>query len=273
MADLTCPHGCEDGWVYVQDCCRACECQREAARARRVEGQRQLTKRKRRQCRKAGVASGRRRRALARGRRTLQGRELPLTWSVRQVTRSEFERLYRRMCARERLPVDTRGLNTAYELYRIEIAAYHAQGQDFETTNGQRQAALLGRGRPRCRRTVQLTRKRLVAMRLIAYCHIRRGGWREGQRDTLRVHVLFRARANCTPPTGTEQAPLRGPICSVWKAGVPPPTAADEVGSPSQAQTHHADGDTPAPARSPGERGVQLAIARRPGPATVDPEC
>lgn len=166
--------------------------------------------------RRGGRASGVKRRQLARGRQTPHARTraqaLSLLHPIRQVTFADFERRYAAFCAQSGIPFDRRGLNTTYELYRVEMAAYRAQGQLFETTNGQRQGALSSRGRPRCRRTVQYTRKRLVAMGLVSYEHMRRGSvtagrWVPGPRkDTLRVELLApgrsRREANCTPPTG-----------------------------------------------------------------------
>lgn len=230
-----CAHGCEDGFLFHVDelgreTASPCPC-RPARIAAATEGaRRSLTKRKREQCRRAGRASGRRRRQLARGKRVLQGHELPLVWSVRQVSRSEFDSLYGRMCEREGLKDDARGRNTVYALYRVEMAAYYAQGQDFETTNGQRETALSSQGRPRCRRTVQRQRKRLELMELVAYRHIRRSGPAciAGQMDTLRVHLLPRARArgdrtlaNVIPPSGAERGPS-GPTRSATTEGVPP---------------------------------------------------
>ena len=168
--------------------------------------------------RRGGIASGIRRRQLAQGRRTPHARSraqaLGLLHPVRQIGAEQFERLYRAMCEREGLTFDRRGLNTVYALYRTEMAAYRAQGQCFETTNGQRQDALRNRGRERCRRTVQRNRKRLEAMGLVSYEHIKRGyvkdgAWRAGARkDTLRVELLPAPcegrvrRANVTPPSG-----------------------------------------------------------------------
>ncbi len=134
------------------------------------------------------------------------------------------------MCAREGCAFDPRGLNTAYELYRVEIAAYRVQGQDFETTNGQRGVALSSRGRPRGRRAIQYNRKRLVAMGLVAYEHIKRGGWRAGQRDTLRVRMCpppARRNANCTPPSGATTLPPGGSVVACRKE-IPPAAPADE---------------------------------------------
>ena len=257
-----CPHGCDElGFLYVEsstpgqaDTAYPCPCRAGRMRTKRAAA---LTKRKREQCRRAGKASGRVRKRLAKRRRTLRGHELPLVWRVRQITRTDFERAYRRMCAKEGLVYDTRGLHTAYELYRIEWAAYRAQGQDFQTTNGQRSRALALRGRARCRRTVQRTRRRLQAMGLLAYTHIRRGGWRPGQKDSLRVHVIPRVctEANVTPLTGAEGDGLRPSTPSALQAGVPPPTAADEVERAPSASVTTSEGAPSAPARASGEGG------------------
>lgn len=239
-----CSLGCDDGLIVDGDTAYGCSCRAPRARAAK---QRRLTERKRRQCRKAGRASGRVRRQLARGRRTIDGVELELKWDVRQVTRDEFTRLYEAMCAREGVPCDPRGENTAYTLYAVEMAAYRAQGQDFETTNGQRSAALSSRGRPRARRTVQRTRARLAAMGLVRYHHLRRSGPARvpGQLDTLRVHLLPRRRgwcvANDTPPSGAERYAPSGLARSACSRGsdvdhgppdeVAPPSAADDAGA------------------------------------------
>lgn len=149
-----------------------------------------LTNRKRAACQRGGRNSGRSRRAMAADRRRAEG-----GWFVRQVTREQFDALYAGMCEREGIPDDPRGRNTAYTLYRVEAAAWRAKGQDFETTNGQRTVALNSRGRERQRRTVQRTRKRLEAMGLLRYSHIRRCGARAGHRDSLRVHFMVNAQA------------------------------------------------------------------------------
>lgn len=171
--------------------------------------------------RRGGLASGKKRRQLARGRRSPNARRRPQALSlgkrIKQLSAEQFERLYADMCSREALPFDRRGLNTAYELYRVEMAAYRGQGQLFETTNAQRSRALETRGRRRERRSVQYTRKRLELMGLVSYEHLRRGfvcegRWRPGpRRDSLRVELIApRFGANCTPRTRANCTPLTG---------------------------------------------------------------
>lgn len=220
----SCPEGCDEGWHWnvPENSARPCSCLKRRRRANpEFQGDYRpggLTGRASRRAiaRRAGIASGVKRRQLSRGRRPQRrdrGEALALSYRIRQATSGEFERLYQRMCERESLPFDRRGLNTAYALYRLDVASYRAQGQDHETTNRQRGIALSSHGRPRCRRTIQLTRKRLEAMGLVRYHHVRRSGAQRtpGQLDSLRVQLMplprLRRLANCTPPTGTTTPP------------------------------------------------------------------
>ena len=144
--------------------------------------------------RKAGKASGVRRHRLARGRRVPHARDrgqaLALAYPIRQATQAEVHTAYELLCATLDIRVSERGFRTFYGEYVCEMTAYRAKGQDFQTTNAQRAAALASRGRPRCTRTIRRTRRRLEMAGLIAYAHVRRLGARNGYRDTLRVRVL-----------------------------------------------------------------------------------
>lgn len=197
---------------------------------------------RRARARKAGIASGaaRRKRSTCKAApRPRSGQQaLALRYKIRQVGVEEFEQRYRAMCEAQGIPFDRRGMNTTLELYRVQLTAYRAQGQDYETTNAQAARALELRDRPRCRRTIQRIRKRLEAMGLIAYEHVRRSGHLRipGQMDTLRVRCLCPARANVTPPTGARAASALRALDAAALAStaqtalIPPPTAADGVG-------------------------------------------
>lgn len=193
--------------------------------------------------RRAGIASGVARRQRSTCRREPRPRNmqeaLALRYRIRQVGPEEFERLYRAMCDREKIPFDARGLHTCLELYRQQMTAYRAQGQDWETTNSQMALGLVKRGRGRSRRTVQRHRKRLVAMGLLGYSHVKRSGALRlpGQMDTLRVRCLC-PRANVTPPSGARASISPTGKCSA-RSGlndtndlqtlIAPPPAADEI--------------------------------------------
>lgn len=190
--------------------------------------------------RKAGKASGRARRQRSTCKRPprLRSRQdaLALRYPIRQVGHEEFEQLYAAMCEREEIPFDRRGLHTAHELYKQQLTAFRVQGQDWETTNTQIARGLELRGRARCRRTVQRTRKRLEAMKLVGYSHVRRSGALcvPGQMDTLRVRCLCPRRANVTPPSGAGASPFGAQLAPALPAEktalAPPPSAADDVG-------------------------------------------
>ncbi|HWY91088.1 MAG TPA: hypothetical protein VNY31_10490 [Solirubrobacteraceae bacterium] len=144
--------------------------------------------------RQAGLASGRKRRACARGRRVGHGRDrqdgLALAYRIQQVPREEFERRFCKLRARQGIRVSERGLETRWVEYRSCMATYRAKGQDFKTTNGQRAEGLRARGRARCPRTVRRAHADLAGMGLLRRAHVRRGGARVGQRDCLRVRLM-----------------------------------------------------------------------------------
>lgn len=177
----------------------------------------------RERCRRGGRRSGEVRRQL----RDLHGpRRLK---RIRQVGRDEFERLYREMCEREELVFDRRGLNSCWCLYVSLMSRYRAQGNGYETTNAQTCKAMAARDRPRCRRTVQRLRRRLAAMGVMDFHHVKRSGAerRPGELDSLRVVLLHlrRAAANVTLRSWSEPA-LTGRRLR-RKALSPPPSAAD----------------------------------------------
>jgi hypothetical protein len=168
---------------------------------------------RRARARKAGLASGRKRRQLARGRRHPHRRTrqdaLRLHYPHRQIRRERFEELYWQV----RPNGNTRGLETAHRHYVGLFRRYRVSGQHYATTNRERMRALAHAGRPRCRRQVQYLNRLMGQMGL---AHV---GWKHNQRDTpghrdhlvVEINSPLRAHKNCTPPTGAGTGPLRGP--------------------------------------------------------------
>lgn len=161
------------------------------------------------QARRAGIASGVVRRALARGRRVPHARDrtaaLALVYPIRQVTREEHQRRYRDWCEREGRCFNEAGWETNWQLYLGYMRRYRYSGQDFETTNAQQARGLAHRGRPRCTRTVQRQRQVLVEMGLIRFSHVRRRGAELGHRDSLRVCLMPVRRRQLMSPSLREQ--------------------------------------------------------------------
>lgn len=250
---------CSDGWVAIAaDRWLRCNCSTERTRSEPVRAPfagdympaGQTSRQMRRiRARKAGVASGvaRRQRSTRKPPARARSRQeaLALRYRIRQVSEAEFERLYVAMCERDGLPFDRRGLNSTLALYRAQVTAYRAQGQDYETTNSQAARALEKRGRARCRRTVQRLRKRLVAMGLIVYHHVKRSGSRRipGQMDTLRVRLLCPGKANVTLPPGARAGLVPHPALALSESenkertrtalSPPPPSSAAENEKPA----------------------------------------
>ena len=171
----------------------------------------ELRRRRRIRAQKAGRASGEKRRATARGRRGPWCRDraqaLALAYPVRQAPEAKVRELFQeRVCDVEGILFSERGFQTVLAEYRAEWAAHRVKGQDFQTTNRQRAAALRSRGRPRCERTVRRTRRRLEQMGLMAYQHVKRLGARPGFRDSLRVRVLSFVRLPLAARTGKPSA-------------------------------------------------------------------
>lgn len=216
---MSCPHGCEDGFLIVGDAARPCACLTARRRAKPeyspklgvyapagVSGK----IRRREAARLAGRASGRARRARSPKRRRM-GRQaaLALKYPIRRVSRASFEQRYRNCCDQIwGIRFHQAGCDTAWELYQADRRLFDACGQDCLTTNAQRSAALSTRRRPRCRRTVQMTRRRLGEMGLETYYHVKRSGPLRipGQLDCLRLRMLSPAK-DCTPPSGTPSIP------------------------------------------------------------------
>lgn len=178
--------------------------------------------------RRAGIASGRVRRQLARGRAVPHRRDrlqaLALSYPVRQVTRKQHRRLYEARCRHAGLPLTDWALETNYVLYRSLVRWYRKWGQDFETTNPQQARALAKAGRARCTRTVQRHRAVLSELGLIRSCHVRRRGALAGHRDTLRICLLPPlSNRNVTPPAGAGGGRACGPLPPPALPGVAPP--------------------------------------------------
>jgi hypothetical protein len=252
--------GCRDGWIYEGDSARACVCQRgrsafkgsyhPAGRSRRQR----FRELQRWRARRSAVV----RRQLAKGkppRRRERSRPLALARAypkLSQLSRVEFAARYEATCAREGWTLDARGVNTAWELYVVLWRHYRVYGQDFEFTNGQIAVALSRAGRPRGRRAIQYTRKRLEAMGLFSFAWVKRGtwqkdrGWVPGERkDTIRATALHvrRSRANCTPPTGAEASGLRpSAIRSLDRKDSAELTATNSLGPPAAAENDGACG-------------------------------
>lgn len=254
---MSCAHGCQDGWIYVGDACRACECQRH----RRGEfsgdyspgGKNQRAARRsiaRRNGRRGGLASGVKRRQLAKGKRIPRSREqaqaLALRYPHRQLSRSRFYATYKHA-----FPCTTdwgagvssweRGRETCWLLYSQVFTRYRVQGQHFRTSKPQRALALKNAGRARADKTVQRHFRRLEAMGLLKALHYKRGGARAGMRDHLVVEIRTAPKIGCpTAPSGqSEPSPVREVLTAAPEkvtenrgaepstASVAPPSAAD----------------------------------------------
>lgn len=196
---------------------------------------------------RGGLASGRRRRQLARGRRPARRRTrqeaICLTYQHRQLNREQFAAVYRRV----RPTGNLRGLETAWQHYQGLFTRYRCDGQHYRTTNGQRQLALTARGRARCRRQVQRLNRLMAEMGLAAVSHYRDQRDTPGHRDCLVVEIRTPLK-NVTPsPKGGEPEPsLRsggsGSLPQTVEKDPPgndlsPPAApADDDGAPSGAE-------------------------------------
>ena len=217
----------------------------------------------RRNGRRGGLASGKRRRALARGRRPARRRTrqtaLALQYKQHQLTRKEFARRYREI----RPTGNERGLETAWTEYMSLFTAYRCQGQHYRTTNGQRAIALFRRGRPRCRRQIQRVHRLLEEMGVAKISHYKDQRDRPGHKDCLVVEMRrppSRSSKNVTPPLRGSGNPPHGrevPTTQPEKNEEtpsgndlsPPPSAADEAGAHSGA-----------PDQSPREAELEAAI-------------
>lgn len=152
--------------------------------------------------RRGGLASGRKRRQLARGRRVPHARSreqaLALSYRHRQLTETQFRTLYFRV----RPTGYEAGYRTALEHYRSLFRCYRHAGQHYKTTNQQRGAALSSCGRPRCRRQIQRLNRLMEQMGLAHVIHFKDQRATPGHKDCLVVEIRSGSLKNVTPPTG-----------------------------------------------------------------------
>lgn len=279
-----CALGCDDGWQIDEatNSASPCACRPLRVHRRREAAGQALTNRKREQCRRAGRASGRRRRQLARTRR---GNARPgqltasLSYEPRQPTRQEFDRRYEALWPAPESPQGLaqwlRGRDTAWVhlvgLYRLVLA----RGQHADTTKPRRAVALASRGRSRSLRTVRRLNLKLEELGYVALLHVRTP---QGQRDYLRVEWRLHRRIrplDVTHPPGTRNygasphvVPRRTPgIAPAARAGADlrrrkrqaPPAPVSERG-----------GSGPLPSFEQLQLGLLRAAARHR--ATLEPE-
>lgn len=183
--------------------------------------------------RRAGIASGVKRRQLSTVQRQPRCRSrqqaLRLAYSHRQVTREQFEALYRRA----RPNGNEGGLETAWLYYASLFKRYRVGGQHYRTTNGQRGAALASDQRTRCRRTVQRLNRLMGEMGLATVSHRKDQRATPGHKDCLIVEISSPSAKKCHPPSGSRNRTTSGvPACSrgdqsEHNQSSPPPSAAD----------------------------------------------
>lgn len=168
--------------------------------------------------RKGGIASGRRRRQLAPGCRAPRHRTrdaaLALVFPHRQPTRREFAAAYETAFPRPERPSAALQWARGRETCWVELVClwrlYRAAGQSARTTNGQRGLALASQGRPRCRRAIQYTHRRLEALGYVKVHWYRNQRDKPGHKDHLVVEIRTRTISLCTPPLrGSRNPPFR----------------------------------------------------------------
>lgn len=214
--------------------------------------------------RRAGIASGAKRRRMADpARRREQQRELALNFRVRIIDRAEFERRDTARRIRAGIAPNERGTETLWQEYLSCVRCFHAQGQGFLTTNGQRAEALRKAGRPRCGRTVRRAHTALTDMGLLRRFHDRRGGSRPGRKDRLRVQFApsfvpppSAAPATTAAPSSAGALPASGRRdCAIGDrrlgtAAPPPrirpPTGGSHGGSQAAGNGSNEEGEPPA---------------------------
>lgn len=145
--------------------------------------------RRRALARRAGRASGVKRRQLAwarRGHAGNPGRALPLSYELRQPSRAEFDAIYRKHWPEPETAQGAaswrRGRDTVWAHLVASWRLVCATGQHCKTSKPQRAAALANRERPRCPRTIRRANLKLEQMGLAGFSH-----WRapKGRKDCL----------------------------------------------------------------------------------------
>lgn len=194
--------------------------------------------RRREIARRAGVASGARRRALStagpRERSRDRQQALRLRYRHRQITRAEFERRYFTV----RPGGYAAGLETAWQHYVALFKRYRFDGQHFQTTNAQRSAALAGVGRARGRRQVQRLNRLMGAMGLATVLHFHDQGATPGHKDRLIVEIATAPVQKCHPPYGSRSpapplAPANRQTAPATSTDLSPPAPPADIEGPA----------------------------------------
>lgn len=124
-----------------------------------------------------------------------------------RISRAQHEARFRDLRAQQGIVFSQRGCDTSWVAYLSALRrAYAADNAEFETTNGQRAAALRNLGRARCARTVQRHHALLELMNLAVAIHVKRGRATPGFRDCLRIRMT---RSFVAPPTAAEGGALQ----------------------------------------------------------------
>jgi hypothetical protein len=204
---------------------------------------------KRRQAaRKAGLASGvkRRQRSTCKRRpRARTGQEaLALAYKQRGISRRDFDRFYE---LQHPFPVEApdvagwqwlRGRESAWKIVQALERWWRANGQHFAFTNAQLLVTAGRLGLTLSIRQLQRIRGLLAAYGVAA--HVRRGGAEPGNRDFLRFERRWAGQKSCKcmsvmPPSGAGASPFGASLAPALPAKTkktlsPPPSAADDVG-------------------------------------------
>lgn len=199
--------------------------------------------------RRAGRASGVKRRQLARARRRPGPGQQALRFEHRKLSRREFDDRYEKLWPRPERPTAAvswaKGRETLWEHQKAVYALVCVRGQHCGTTKGQRAKGLSSRGLARHPRTVRRLNLKLEAMGVAALLHRRKP---HPQKDCLAVEWRMTRRLpilRVTPPPGTENPgfargfsavhPSRRPRCSTSTDLSPPasPANADPPDEPA----------------------------------------
>lgn len=278
---MSCQRGCDDGWIYVGDAARACECRHNRAnsefggdyapgglstRAKR----RQLA---RRNGQRGGWASAVKRRQLARGCRPKarsRAQALSLGYGHRQLTRSKFDARYEALWPRPERGTAAvsweKGRRTLWEHYRSVFTLYRVAGQHARTTNDQRAVALSSRGIDRGHRTMQRANRKLGELGLAQVSHYKDQGARAGHKDCLVVEIRTPSILHVTPPLrGSTNPPKGREVGTADPVGKSSPSASEALIPPASPAMPPDGGDQQlaAPPPSTERQEIEAALAFR----------
>jgi hypothetical protein len=174
-----------------------------------------------------------------------RGAALALVYPIQHLGYEQFLEEYYALRAREERQGNRTGALTHWRQYCVRMRQLHGMGQSFACTNKRTARAMELANRARCERTTRRVDRGLEAMGRLRRTHVKRGGWRQGNRDFFRIMIVHRS-------FGEQQLGLRPLAAATQTAEIGPPDGGRDRKPPPKAAANGSNEER--------QGGTQLAL-------------